>query len=63
MQKAIPNFVQSVITIYEAEKIRKSDSRQRDDGDGRVDVFGSAGGVENTVTIVTDLVTDQHSEV
>jgi len=27
--------------------------RKRDDGDGRVDVFDSGGGVQNTVTIVT----------
>jgi len=27
--------------------------RRRDDGDGRVDIFGSGGGIKNTVTIVT----------
>jgi len=26
---------------------------RRDDSDGRVDIFGSSGGMQNTVTIVT----------
>ncbi|MGI5849605.1 MAG: hypothetical protein ACOX8Q_06040 [Christensenellales bacterium] len=28
---------------------------RRDDGDGRVDVFDSGGGAQNTVTIVTTI--------